>query len=148
MPLTPTKPDAVQIQYTPNAPGATPISMKQALDAAALTVNQNTFTKSQSVSWITLTSAPSLAIIVGPVISVVSQPSALLGDTGQGKVRAVCKSGSTTVESPESPFLIKLENTYGLLSLTHEFSVNPATGLPWQVAELDAAEFGVKGFLT
>lgn len=80
----------------------------------------------------------------GPIISVVAQPSASLGGSGQISVKALCRSGGVEVESPKSPRLGTVSGVYGSISLTHGFGVDPATGLAWTQAGLNAAEFGVK----
>lgn len=85
--------------------------------------------------------------ITGPVISVVAQPSASLGGSGQVSVKAQCKSSAATAESAASGTLGTLSGIYGGISLTHGFGTDPNTGVAWTVANIDAAEFGASAVI-
>ena len=60
-------------------------------------------------------------------------------DAGSRHVSAVCKSSTSTAVGA-----VDLSLSNGYVALLDNFDLDPATGAPWSVSGLNAAEFGVK----
>jgi len=83
--------------------------------------------------------------LTGPVISIVPQAAMSRVITGLVKSRMTCKSGANIVESSDSLPLNYNASPYApSIFSTYEFKVDPATGVEWTQAGINAAEFGVK----
>jgi hypothetical protein len=105
-----------------------------AVDAVRL---QNTFIQADTNGQLATFACENLSTSLEAVAVVINTRSKR-GTTGPSQLEILARVGGTNYSSDTKPL------TVGMDIVSHVFDTNPATGLSWTNAAVDAAEFGVK----